>query len=129
MRLTSPFDAWTNASIYLTRNDFELLYNSVIEILSEINPAFQLLPEQRYMASIYGKNREFSVWIREGVIQSLILTSIFGDKLKFDLPLNAELWVDRIIAELLRTENSEMWKSFEEKLPLIAEASPTAFLA
>jgi hypothetical protein len=127
-RLTSPFDAWTNASINLTRNDFDLLYKSAKDILLEINPAFQLEPAQRHMASIYGKNRAFSEWIREGVIQSLILTSIFGDKLKFDLPLKAELWVDKIVGELLSTENPEMWKSFESKLPLIAEASPTAFL-
>lgn len=127
-RLTSPFDAWTSASRNLTRNDFELFYKSAIEILSEINPAFQLLPEQRHMASIYGKNREFSEWIREGIIQSLILTSIFGDKLQFDLTINAELWVDRIVAELLNTNNPLLWKSLESKLPLIAEASPTAFL-
>lgn len=127
-RLTSPFDAWTNASINLTRNDFDLLYKSAKDILLEVNPAFQLEPAQRHMASIYGKNRAFSEWIREGVIQSLILTSIFGDKLKFDLPLKAELWVDKIVAEFLSTENPEMWKSFEGKLPLIAEASPTAFL-
>lgn len=127
-RLTSPFDAWTNASINLTRHDFELLRKSVLEIHSEINPAFQLAPEQRYMASIYGKKREFSSWIREGIIQSLILTSIFGDKLKFDLPLRAELWVDGIVTELLTTTSSDAWKSFEDKLPLIAEASPTAFL-
>ena len=127
-RLTSPFDAWTNASINLTRNDFDLLYKSAKEILSEINPAFQLSPEQRHMASIYGKNREFSAWIREGVIQSLILTSIFGDKLKFDLSLKAELWVDKIVAEFLSTENPEIWKSFEGNLPLISEASPTSFL-
>jgi len=128
-RLTSPFDAWTNASINLTRNDFELLNILAIEILSEINPAFQLLPEQRHMASVYGKRREFSAWIREGVIQSLILTSILGDKLNFDLPFNAELWVDRIIAEFLSADSPELWKSFESQLPLIAEASPTAFLS
>ncbi len=127
-RLTSPLDAWTNALIYLTRNDFDLLYKSTSEILSEINPAFELLPEQRHMASIYGKNRIFSGWIREGLIQSLILTSIFGDKLQFDLPMSAENWVDKIITEFLSTDNPELWKSFESKLPLIAEASPKAFL-
>lgn len=127
-RLTSPFDAWTNASINLTRNDFDLLYKSSTEILSEINPAFELLPEQRHMASIYGKNRVFSGWIREGLMQSLILTSIFGDKLRFDLPMSAEYWVDKIIAEFLSTDSPELWKSFESKLPLIAEASPKAFL-
>jgi len=116
-RLTSPFDAWTNASKNLTGNDFDLLHKSSIEILSEINPAFQLLPERRHMAAFYGKKREFSGWIREGVIQSLILTSIFGDKLKFNLPLKADLWVDSIIAELLSSDNILLWKSFENKLP------------
>ena len=80
------------------------------------------------MASIYGKNRKFSTWIREGIIQSLTLTSILGEKLEFHLPLKAELWVDGIVAELLKTDNSERWKYFEGELPLIAEASPSAFL-
>lgn len=127
-RLTSPFDAWTNASINLTSTDFNLLHKSAAEILSEINPAFELEPEQRYMASIYGKNRAYSKWFREGLIQSLILTSIFGDKLSFDLPVSAELWVNQIISEFLSTSESDLWKSFEGKLPLIAEASPAAFL-
>lgn len=127
-RLTSPFDAWTNASKNLTGNDFELLYKSAIEILSEINPAFQLLPERRHMAVFYGKNREFSEWIRDGIIQSLILTSILGDKLQFNLPQKADLWVDKIVFELLSSDNILMWKSFENKLPLLAEASPSAFL-
>lgn len=127
-RLTSPFDAWTNASINLTRTDFEALYKSAAEILSEINPAFELEPAQRHMASVYGKNRAYSEWLREGLIQSLILTSIFGDKLSFNLPISADLWVDQIISEFLSTSNSDLWKSFEGKLPLIAEASPTAFL-
>jgi hypothetical protein len=127
-RLTSPFDAWINASKNLTKNDFDLLHKSSNEILSEINPAFELIPARRYMAPIYGKNREFSGWIREGIIQSLILTSILGDKLQFDLLLKSELWVDKIIAELLCTDNPLVWKSFEDKLPLIAEASPISFL-
>lgn len=49
-RLTSPFDAWTNASIYLTKADFEMLSNTTLEVLSEINPAFELEPDQ----AVYG---------------------------------------------------------------------------
>ncbi|WP_346861168.1 hypothetical protein [uncultured Draconibacterium sp.] len=128
-RLTSPFDTWTYASKYLTRNEFESLYKSTIEILTELNPALELEPEERHLASIYGKKREFSSWIREGVVQSLILTSIFGDKLKFDLPIKAELWVDGIVTELLNSNSSVMWKSLDRLLPLIAEASPSSFLS
>ncbi|MBU1052233.1 MAG: hypothetical protein KKC46_00195 [Proteobacteria bacterium] len=127
-RLTSPLDSWVNASRYLTRKDFELLHISFLEIMSEIDPAFDLKPEERYMASIHGKTRQYSGWIREGIVQSLILVSVFGDKLKLDLPLNGQLWVDRIIAELLNADDSLLWKSIERKLPLLAEASPTEFL-
>ena len=128
-RLTSPFDVWSNASIHLSKSDFDLLNNSTIEILSEINPAFELEADKRYMAAIYGKTREYSSWAREGVVQSLILTSILGDELKFNLPGKASLWVDSIIAEFLKTEDKLLWKSFEGKLPLIAEASPSSFLS
>ena len=128
-RLSSPFDAWTNASTYLTKADFEMLANTTIEVLSEINPAFELEPDQRYMASFFGKTREYSDWLREGVVQSLILTSILGCELNFDLPTKANIWVDNIIAEFLKSEDPIVWKSFESKLPLIAEASPNAFLS
>ncbi|NBG67154.1 hypothetical protein [Acidiluteibacter ferrifornacis] len=128
-RLTSPFDVWSNASIHLGKADFEMLSNSVLEVLSEINPAFDLEADKRYMASIYGKTREYSGWVREGVVQSLILTSILGDDLNFNLPVKADVWIDNIIREFLKTDDKLLWKSFESKLPLIAEASPTSFLS
>lgn len=128
-RLSSPFDAWTNASMYLTKADFEMLANTTIEVLSEINPAFELEADQRYMASFLGKTREYSGWLREGVVQSLILTSILGYELNFDLPLKANLWVDNIVSEFIKTEDPIVWKSFESKLPLISEASPNVFLS
>src|SRR5699024_5108233 len=116
------------ASIYLTKADFEMLSNTTLEVLSEINPAFELEPDQRYIASFLGKTREYSEWLREGVVQSLILTSILGCELNFDLPIKANNWVDNIISEFLKSEDPIVWKSFESKLPLIAEASPNAFL-
>lgn len=126
--LTSPLDAWSNASINLTRGHFDSLKSAALDVLAEINPAFELEPEQRYMASIYGKNWKFSEMIREGLVQSLILTSVFGDKLQFDLPVKAEIWIDTIIAILLSTNNPSLWKSIDSILPLIAEASPASFL-
>ncbi len=127
-RIASPLDAWSNASKYLTQNDFEILRHSFLEILREINPEFELEPTRRHMASMYGKVREFSSWIREGITQSLILVSIFGNQLKFNLPISGALWVDGIVAELFNTDNPLLWKSIESKFPLLAEASPIAFL-
>jgi len=127
-RIASPLDAWANAAKYLTKNDFEILRSSFLEVLGEINPAFEIEPEKRHMASFYGKERTFSGSIREGITQSLTLVSIFGNELRFDLPVSGPLWVDGIIAELLSSNNPLLWKSIESKFPLLAEASPRAFL-
>ncbi|MBA2861103.1 hypothetical protein [Methanococcus maripaludis] len=127
-RLTSPWDSWTNVSEKLMGNDFESLVNAVFEVLSEINPSFELPSEKRYLAQIYGKNWAHSKEIREGLIQSLILTSIFGKKSNCNLPIDAEIWVDNIVEKLLQDEDPNLWKSFNDIMPEIAEASPTKFL-
>ena len=127
-RLVSPLDAWSNASRFLIHNDFDLLKSSFNKIMSEIDPAFKLKPEERSMASLHGKVKKYSEWIREGITQSLILTSFYGDELSFDLPIPSKIWVDNIIKELLKNNDNDFWKSINNQLPLISEASPDSFL-
>lgn len=127
-RLASPFDSWTNLCQHITGNLFNQLHQSVIFILTEINPIFDLESEQRQYAGLYNKQRAYSNWIREGMLQSLILTAIIGDKISLNLQPNSQLWVDQVITELLNSSDPLRWKSIENKLPLIAEASPKAFL-
>lgn len=125
-RLTSPLDAWTNASHFLINSDFEKFGNAFLKVLSEINPSFEISAKERMFMT---KDEEvFSSWIKEGLTQSLILVAVYGDKLKVDLPASPQLWVDRLVTELLSNENELIWKSFERLLPQLAEASPIAFL-
>lgn len=53
-RIASPLDAWINASKYLTQNDFEILRQSFLEILREINPAFELESTRRLRCVEFG---------------------------------------------------------------------------
>ncbi|MCK4654444.1 MAG: hypothetical protein KAU01_08360 [Candidatus Cloacimonetes bacterium] len=127
-RLSSPLDTWTNAARFLTKDDFKKLSSSFLQIMNEIDPKFELKPEDRQMASIHGKNKPYSDWIREGLTQSLILISIYGEELKLDTPIYSVKWVDYIISKLLENDNPIFWKSIQQELPLIAEASPSEFL-
>ncbi len=127
-RLASSFDAWSIASRYFVPKDFELLKNSFLKILNEIEPAFEIEPERRHMASIFGIQSKTSEWIRQGLTQSLTLISVFGHGFHLNLPVSSDLWVDGIISTLLNNDNPLLWKSLERKLPLIAEASPNQFL-
>ncbi|MDP8219332.1 MAG: hypothetical protein P9M03_11480 [Candidatus Theseobacter exili] len=126
-RLTSPLDAWTNLSTHISVKDFDNLKECYLNVMSEISPVFELEPDQRSMASIRGKESEYSRWCREGLTQSLILIGLHGDKLKFQHSFSAQDWVDAIINELLHEATGNLWASRNTEMPLIAEASPKSF--
>lgn len=126
-RLTSPLDAWTNLSNHISSTNFENLKACFLEVMKEVNPAFELEPEHRMMASVRGKESLYSAWCREGLTQSMILVGLHGDKLKFQQNFQAQDWVDAIIKELLYEAPGDLWASRNHEMPLIAEASPKSF--
>ncbi len=126
-RLTSPLDAWTNLSNYISSSDFENLKICFLEVLREANPVLELEPENRMSASMRGKESLYSVWCREGLTQSMVLVGLHGDKLKFQQSFHAQDWVDGIIKELLHEAPGNLWASRNHEMPLIAEASPKSF--
>ena len=126
-RLTSPLDAWTNLSNILSAKNFENLKACFLEVMREINPAFELKPEEREMATFSGKVALYSAWCREGLTQSMILIGLHGDKLKFQHNFYPQKWVDTIIKELLYDAPGDLWASRDIEMPLIAEASPKSF--
>lgn len=125
-RLASPLDAWTNASQFLIKSDFEKLGDVFLKVLSEKNPSLEVPAKERVL--MRNSSEVFSPWIKEGVTQSLILVAIYGDKLKFDLNVSSQLLVDKLVSQLLSKNDEITWKSFERFLPQIAEASPIGFL-
>jgi len=128
-RLTSPLDAWTHAAKYCTRADFEKLQTAFLNVFSLTDPKFNLALEERHRASWYGVHSTHSSWLREGLVQSMILISVYGEKIGVDLPTRSESWVDHHLSTLLANDSPELWKSLNHELPLIAEASPASFVA
>jgi hypothetical protein len=127
-RLTSPLDAFFALSSFLTRGDFEKLKEVSLKVLREIDPSLNLEPEKRWMASVYGKETKYSKTLREGIVQSLVLIAVFGDEVNLDLPYSSQIWVDRVVDELLNNADWKLWHSLSDVLPHIAEASPSSFL-
>lgn len=131
-RLTSHIDSFFALSPFLTKEDFENFKNISLKVLREINPALELEPEKRWMASVYGKIPKYSKELREGISETLILIAVFGDKVNngqgLDLSYTPQSWIDSLIRELLNNADGKLWYSLSDVLPLIAEASPSAFL-
>ena len=121
-RLTSPLDLWRSISAHLVDQDFQLLEECFVQAYHSGNP---VLESQLDLPDYITKKRTYSDWIREGLVQSLILMSIpqVGVCLR-----DPQSWVDRIIGGLLSNASGATWISIDRELPLIAEASPQSFL-
>lgn len=124
-RLTSPLDIWTNISNYLSENDFKNLSNKFFEVF-EHRPPSEINLDAPF--SYFQKPDYYSGWLKEGLVQSLILIANFGENLNFINLNNSQEWVDVRIKKLLDVAKGEDWVYYSKHLPLLAEASPKEFL-
>jgi hypothetical protein len=85
-------------------------------------------PEKRAFANLYGKGREYSVVLRKGLCQTLILFSLFEHILSTKLGYNPKQISTNLIGDLLNTVDPQLWMSIHDQMQLIAEAAPKVFL-
>ncbi len=127
--VASKMDALFAVSAYITEKqlrDFLLLAEYV---LSEQDPALELPEDQQWAAAIYGKVRDHSGVLREGICETLVILAVHGNNLFRDrLGFDAEAHVSRLIRQLLTPFTLDKLLSHEHDLPRYAEAAPNAFL-
>jgi hypothetical protein len=113
----------------VTRADLENFFLTARIVLSERDPALDLPEDRRYAASIYGKTRNHSAALREGMCETLVLLAIHGNDLfRERLGFDVEGHVAVTVRELLMPFAAETWASQKSDLPLYAEAAPDLFL-
>ena len=107
-RLTSPLALWADISEQLDEDFFK----SIKKIFDSV---------------FKGAGDKCSDHLKEGLLQTLIILSLYGDRL--GLPIdNSQDWVDSLIRQLLHDAIPEKWVEFSDQLPMIAEASPKVFI-
>lgn len=127
-RLTSPLDAWTHLAEHLSLDNLNRLKNCFFEGYKFGNPTIEPALDMSEFAQFLVKEKKFSSWAREGLVQSLILIGLYGNGLKILNMKSPQIWVDDIIHELLNDADGQMWVSLDQEMPLISEASPDSFL-
>ncbi len=125
-RIVSPLDAWTYLGKYVTEGDFVKLNIIYVNALSEVNPIFELTPDQRLFSFNEHKRTKYSAWIRTGLAEALCLVSAYESELQFTFRLK-EI-ISKSIRTILSSESLNFWRSIQDVLPLIAETSPQDFL-
>lgn len=113
----------------ITRINLERFFFTAQYVLSEKDPALELPEDDRWAADLYGKSRDHSRVLRDGLCETLVLLAVHGNHLFEDrLGLNVKAHVDALVRGLLIPLNEETWESQQADLPLYAEAAPEVFL-
>jgi hypothetical protein len=114
---------------FVTKEDLDNFFLTARIVLSERDPALDLPEDKRYAAGIYGKTRNHSAALREGMCETLVLLAIHGNNLfRERLGMDVEGHVNATLRQLLMPFAAETWASQRSDLPRYAEAAPDLFL-
>jgi hypothetical protein len=103
--------------------------NCSVEVLAELDPQFELPPEERYAASIHGKVLKYSSDLRQGMAETLALLGNYGTILQNCSQRKPEATAILAIRNIFENARWQLWGSLNNLLPTLAEAAPGEFLS
>lgn len=124
-RLTSPLDAWTHLGRHCTAESLKTFRDLVLIVLSSVDTQ---VANQSEIIHYLNKKYKYSKLLTNGLIQSLIIISVYGKRLKIMPHIDTQSWVDSTIYSIISNDSFDFWKTISSSLPLIAEAAPVIFL-
>jgi transcriptional regulator with XRE-family HTH domain len=125
-KIASPRDAWFRLAGLLSRPHLERFASVAKLVLGAADPRFELDPSDRWLAGIRGKLPEHSPWLASGLTETLLLLSMYGDRVHA-VP-NAQQFSSIIVSSLLADADDRRWWSISHQLRTLAEAAPDTFL-
>lgn len=109
----------------ITLSHIQKLLDVSLEVFSEIDPTFEVVPKDRWMA--YDKQLNYSGLLRESLADSLVLLSVFGEKKITNIDINRYIsnTLDTLYNKNLHLKS---WYSYGSQLSILTEANPNSFL-
>lgn len=129
-QVISKIDMWHIIAPRLSKLQLDRLGIVVKQLITDIDPSFDLKPEERYMASIKGAIPLYSSRLKQSVADSLALLASYGDNYLIETNLKpsdcVRMWVRQIFEP---SNDAKSWYSIGRSLPSLAEAAPEEFLS
>ena len=119
---------WNSLGTRIFDQHLDAIKEISTEVLREIDPKFELKPDKRYAAGIYGKNLRYSNSLREGLSETLAWLGNNGDALTRCSPDKGRSTASRAISNIFSDADWQLWGSLNYLLPVLAEADPNRFL-
>ena len=127
-RLVARGEAWNALGNRITDEDLDRLEEVAVTVLGERDPEFDLPKEERFAASISGKQLKYSALLREGLAETLALVGSKPKALAFCSHGKAEATAILAVRRLLKNAHWDRGANLGSHLPLLAEAAPDEFL-
>jgi hypothetical protein len=127
-RLKSPLDLWSALASQVRKNVYISFQQLVIATFRDRNPFEEENANTWVFPGFTNQKSKFSSWAKEGLLQSLVLIGVYGERFNIKGLGDCQYWVDRTIKELFNDVDGELWVLLNRQMPLIAEASPDTFL-
>lgn len=128
--LVSPAETYDLIYGRITKTLFKKFCQCIEEVLTTIDPAYELTKDKWFCASIYGKECKYSERIIEGLLVSLIILSSYeeDDSVFCDEPVKT--CIDRLVSRILhKITSKEHCFTIAPHLQMLTEASPEAVLS
>ena len=127
--VASKIDALFACKHYVTEKNLDDFFSLAEYVLSERDPALDLPEDKRWTAGLYGKVRNHSSALRDGICETLVVLSVHGNNLfRERFGINIESRVSSLIRGLLTPLTLDKLISHDRDLPHYAEAAPDEFL-
>lgn len=127
-KVVARYEGWYALGPKLFDEHLDRLKEAAVSVLRERDPQFELPPDERYAASIYGKVLTHSRILRNGLAESLALLGSHPKALTSCSFGKAEQTAVLAVREVLADADWVLWASLNDLLPLLAEAAPEEFL-
>ena len=128
--IVSKLDVTHAVAPFLTRDDLRTFYDLAEKVLGEDDPALDLDEDQRWAASLHGKQRSYSQAVRNGMAETLVVLAVHGDNLiGARLGTTVSSGTGELVTRLLRAPlTARSLESKNRDLPVLAEVAPSRFL-
>ena len=127
-KVTERQELWDTLGPRLFDDHLDRFKQCAVTVLVERDPQFDLVPEERFAASIHGKVLKHSHHLRKGIAESLALLGSYPSALNNCSMEKPESIAVLTVREIFKNADWELWGSLNELLPLFAEATPNEFL-
>jgi hypothetical protein len=127
-KVVNRAELWSLLGSHVLDQNLDSFQSLAIQVLKEPDPAFELAPEERYAASIFGKVMKHSQVLREGIAEGLAILGSQPDACRHCSQGKTEITCMLVIRELLADIDWRLWGSLNSLLPTLAEAAPREFI-